>query len=154
MRIISALPGKRPGARFQSVRDIAFALEEFPHFRGSHYSPETTWNKAFCPPGVGRCGRGGSDGSWGPSRARWRTPPTVPLDSRRIVVTVFNNQTDDPGLDPLGRMTSDWITQGLSRIKGLDVAPSTSVLVAQPAGAKGGLGFQRHAAISWPMWPS
>ena len=60
---------------------------------------------------------------------------SVPLDSKRIVVAVFENQTGDSSLDPLGRMASDWITQGLSQIEGLEVVPSTSVLVAQPPGS-------------------
>lgn len=145
VRIIRRCLEKRPGARFQSVRDIAFALEEISLTSGEVTTPQK-------PPGTKRSvllawagvAVAGATVLGALFWARWRTPPTVPLDSRRIVVTVFNNQTDDPGLDPLGRMTSDWITQGLSRIKGLDVAPSTSVLVAQPAGAKG-LGFPESA---------
>ncbi len=67
----------------------------------------------------------------------WRSRPDGPAQgprARRIVVAVFENQTGDPALDPLGRMASDWITQGLSRIAGLEVVPSTSVLYAQPSG--------------------
>jgi tetratricopeptide (TPR) repeat protein len=60
--------------------------------------------------------------------------PVVPLEPKRIVVAVFENQTGDRLLDPLGRMASDWVTQGLSRIPELDVVPSTSVLFAQSAG--------------------
>jgi serine/threonine protein kinase/tetratricopeptide (TPR) repeat protein len=60
--------------------------------------------------------------------------PAIPLEPKRIVVAVFDNQTGDRSLDPLGRMASDWITQGLSRIPELDVVPSTSVLFAQPSG--------------------
>ena len=36
-------------------------------------------------------------------------------DSKRIIVSVFENQTGDKSLDPLGRVASDWITQGLSK---------------------------------------
>ena len=49
---------------------------------------------------------------------------------KRIAVAVFENQTGDASLDPLGRMASDWITQGLSRVEGIEVAPSTTVLFA------------------------
>ena len=61
--------------------------------------------------------------------------PSVSLDPKRVVVAVFENQTGDRSLDPLGRMASDWITQGLSRVEGFEVVPSTSVLVAQPLGS-------------------
>ena len=37
------------------------------------------------------------------------------LDPNRVVVAVFENQTGDPKLDPVGRMAADWITQGLSQ---------------------------------------
>jgi tetratricopeptide (TPR) repeat protein len=60
--------------------------------------------------------------------------PGAGLDPKRVVVAVFENQTSDSSLDALGRMASDWITQGLSRIEGFEVVPSTSVLVAQPPG--------------------
>ncbi len=57
--------------------------------------------------------------------------PAVALEPKRVVVAVFENRTGDGALDPLARMTSDWITQGLSRVEGLDAVPSTSVLMAQ-----------------------
>ena len=61
--------------------------------------------------------------------------PGTGLDPKRVVVAVFENQTGDRSLDPLGRMASDWITQGLSRVEGFEVVPSTSVLVARPPGS-------------------
>ncbi len=36
-------------------------------------------------------------------------------DSKRIIVSVFENQTGDKAYDPIGRIVSDWITQGLNR---------------------------------------
>jgi len=51
------------------------------------------------------------------------------LDPRRVVVAVFDNQTGAPDLDPLGRMTADWITQGLVESGLVDVVPSTIGLV-------------------------
>jgi hypothetical protein len=52
----------------------------------------------------------------------------------RVVVAVFENQTGEKSLDALGRMASDWITQGLSRtglvelvnIPPSDAAPGSS----------------------------
>ncbi|MGD9345823.1 MAG: protein kinase, partial [Candidatus Aminicenantes bacterium] len=45
------------------------------------------------------------------------------LDPNRVVVAVFENQTGDPKLDPIGRMAADWITQGLSQTGVVDIAP-------------------------------
>jgi len=37
------------------------------------------------------------------------------LDPQRVVVAPFRNATGDAALDPVGRLASDWITQGLVR---------------------------------------
>jgi class 3 adenylate cyclase/tetratricopeptide (TPR) repeat protein len=37
------------------------------------------------------------------------------LDPKRVVVAFFENRTGDSKLDPIGGMTADWITQGLSQ---------------------------------------
>lgn len=50
------------------------------------------------------------------------------LESRRLVVAVFENRTGDPGLDQLGRIAADWIGDGLSQIGTFAVAPSSTVL--------------------------
>jgi serine/threonine protein kinase len=52
---------------------------------------------------------------------------TSPDTSSRVAVMVFENLTGDPSLDPIGRMTSDWITQGLSQTGLVDIVPSTSI---------------------------
>ena len=52
------------------------------------------------------------------------------LTPKRVVVAVFENQTGDPSLDPLGRMASDWITLGLQRTGMVDVVPSPTLLQA------------------------
>jgi serine/threonine-protein kinase len=49
------------------------------------------------------------------------------LDPNLVVVAIFENQTGDASLDSLGRMASDWITQGLSRIDTIKVVPTMSV---------------------------
>jgi len=62
------------------------------------------------------------------------------LRPERVVVMPFDNQTGDPELDVVGQMAADWITQGLSRIDRLEVAPSVTVLqtVRAVATARGG----------------
>lgn len=60
---------------------------------------------------------------------RGRAPPMPAsrrLEPKRVVVSVFENQTGDPSLSPLGRIASDWITEGLSRLSQVEVVPSTT----------------------------
>jgi tetratricopeptide (TPR) repeat protein/predicted Ser/Thr protein kinase/TolB-like protein len=54
------------------------------------------------------------------------------LDPDLVAVAVFENQTGDASLDSLGRMASDWISQGLSQIGGLKVVPTMSVSQPSP----------------------
>lgn len=55
---------------------------------------------------------------------------TVPtkMNSRRVLVTVFQNQTGDPQLDPLGHMATDWIIHSLTRTDIVDVVPTIQTL--------------------------
>jgi tetratricopeptide (TPR) repeat protein/TolB-like protein len=62
--------------------------------------------------------------------------PKVALEPKRIVVAVFENQTGDKSLDPLGRMASDWISQGLSRVPQIEVVPTSAVIGAEQAVAR------------------
>jgi serine/threonine protein kinase len=59
------------------------------------------------------------------------------LDPDLVAVAAFENQTGDSSLDSLGRMASDWISQGLSQISGLKVVPTMSVPQLSPAGRPG-----------------
>jgi len=46
------------------------------------------------------------------------------LNNDLIAVAIFENQTGDESLDPVGRMTSDWITQGIASTGLVSVMPS------------------------------
>lgn len=46
------------------------------------------------------------------------------LGSNRVAVVVFENQTGDSSLDPVGRMAADWLIQGIARVDFVDVVPS------------------------------
>ncbi len=59
------------------------------------------------------------------------------LDPNLVAVAVFENQTGDSSLDPLGRMASDWISQGLSQISSLKVVSTISVLNLSAAAKPG-----------------
>lgn len=54
------------------------------------------------------------------------------VDPGRVVVAVFDNQTGDARLDPLGRMAADWVTQALHESGVVDVVPSTIGLAPRP----------------------
>ena len=146
---------KRPEERFQSARDLAFHLEAT---SGATIPP---------PPGAGPAkarakGSGARTGALalgalllvvaaGAVFLWWRGGPGGSSGTpgpRRVVVAVFENQTGDPSLDPLGRMTSDWLTEGMSRVEGLEVVPSTSVLYVQPAGGRGAAGPDPLGALA------
>ena len=136
-QIVSHCLEKHPEERFQSTRDLAFDLRAVTDTAGTHTNPlpalaakrrRLVWIVAVAAAVAVVVG------AFLLSRARTASPGSA-LESKRIVVAVFENQTGDRSLDPLGRMASDWITQGLSRMGGLEVVPSTSVLVAQPPGS-------------------
>jgi len=62
----------------------------------------------------------------------------TPGGVHRVLVTFLENRTDDESLDPIGPMTSDWITQGLAHAGGMNVVPTMTVLQAISAeGAAG-----------------
>ena len=47
-------------------------------------------------------------------------------DPKRAVVATFENMTGDPSLDIVGRIAADWVTQGVSKIPGLEVSPAAA----------------------------
>jgi serine/threonine-protein kinase len=56
--------------------------------------------------------------------------PKISVDPNRVVVAIFENQTGDALLDPLGRMASDWISQRISQTGDIEVVPTMAVLQA------------------------
>ena len=52
------------------------------------------------------------------------------LDPQRVVVAVFENETGEAALDPIGKMAADWITQGLQRTGSVDVIAYPTALQA------------------------
>ncbi len=51
-----------------------------------------------------------------------RTPKAAP-DPKRIFVAVFENRTGDATLEPLGRTLADHVSNGLTRLEGVQVLP-------------------------------
>jgi DNA-binding SARP family transcriptional activator/tetratricopeptide (TPR) repeat protein/TolB-like protein len=56
----------------------------------------------------------------------------VALDSRRVLVSAFENRTGEQSLDPLGYMASDWISQGIARSALARVVPFSTVVQETP----------------------
>jgi DNA-binding SARP family transcriptional activator/tetratricopeptide (TPR) repeat protein/TolB-like protein len=57
--------------------------------------------------------------------------------SERVFVAVFENQTGDPTLDPLGQMAADWIARGLLQTGSLEVVAPGARPDAQGEGERG-----------------
>jgi serine/threonine protein kinase/tetratricopeptide (TPR) repeat protein len=66
-------------------------------------------------------------------------PVTPSLNPNRIFVAAFENRTGDPTLDPIGRLVSDWITQGILHNELAEVITTTTMLqMIQNVGMVGG----------------
>ncbi len=66
-------------------------------------------------------------------------PVTPSLNPNRVFVAAFENRTGDPTLDPIGRLVSDWITQGILHNELAEVITTTTMLqMIQNAGLVGG----------------
>ncbi|MFO8030176.1 MAG: serine/threonine-protein kinase [Cyclonatronaceae bacterium] len=66
-------------------------------------------------------------------------PVTASLNPDRIFVAAFENRTGDPTLDPIGRLVSDWITQGIIHNELAEVITTTTMLqMIQNVGLVGG----------------
>jgi tRNA A-37 threonylcarbamoyl transferase component Bud32/TolB-like protein/tetratricopeptide (TPR) repeat protein len=60
------------------------------------------------------------------------------LATRRIAIAPFENLTGDPQFDMVGRMASDWLTQGVARAESVEVVSTmavTSAMADAPRGA-------------------
>ncbi len=53
--------------------------------------------------------------------AFWPRPRNATHERHRVLVTLFENRTGDPKLDPLSDMAVDWITRGLLQTRLVDV---------------------------------
>ena len=59
------------------------------------------------------------------------------IAERRIAVAPFENLTGDPQLDMVGRMASDWLTQGVARAESVEVVSSMAVTSAMADAPRG-----------------
>ena len=73
---------------------------------------------------IGTWGTGEAVGAPEAEKNADATPGPSPM---RAAVGIFANLTGDPSLDILGKIAADWITQGISKIPGLEVSPPAAV---------------------------
>jgi serine/threonine protein kinase/tetratricopeptide (TPR) repeat protein len=59
-----------------------------------------------------------------------RTSRRTPLNPKRVMVAPFENATRDTSLALVGRITSDYITEGISQLDSVEAVPSATVLAA------------------------
>ena len=55
--------------------------------------------------------------------------------ANRVIVLPYDNETGDPALEPVGRMTADWITEGLAQTGEVQFVPT--LMVAQELSSPG-----------------
>ena len=78
---------------------------------------------------------------------RWEKPGAPALNPNRVFVAAFENRTGDDTLDPIGRLMSDWITQGILHNELAEVIPTTTMLqMIQNVGLVGG-GLEDRAKL-------
>jgi tetratricopeptide (TPR) repeat protein len=127
---------KRAEDRFQSARDLVFDLKAIASSGGATAvgpaspparRPRSAWLAAGLAAALAAV-----TGGFFILRGRPGKPAPV-LEPKRVVVAVFENHTGDRELDPLGRMASDWIGQGLSQILSVEVVPTSVTIRAEQA---------------------
>jgi serine/threonine protein kinase/DNA-binding winged helix-turn-helix (wHTH) protein/tetratricopeptide (TPR) repeat protein len=136
-RIIRRCLEKKPTGRFSTARDLSFALEALAVAALPTSAPRATWHEVadwlrghWMPlaAGLGAAALLTAVVGWGIFGKRSLRAKTGPmLEPKRVVVAVFENQTKDPSLDPLGRMASELIAESLSRLECVETVSASLV---------------------------
>jgi len=145
-RIVHRCVEKQPDERFQSTPDLAFALRATLATASGTAAASSGAETAAAPASTPAVSVPASR----PSRRRfvmagviglliivvaiaaaqrwWSNPAASNLDgNKKFVVAVFRNQTGDTSLDALGFLISENVTNGLSRLSGVQVALNPDV---------------------------
>jgi serine/threonine protein kinase/tetratricopeptide (TPR) repeat protein/TolB-like protein len=137
-RAIAHCLEKRPEGRFQTARDLGFALRVVLEDSGQQQSSPAPPKR---PParrrwawvtGIGLGIGLVCAGAWWGLRDR-AARPGVKLEPKRVAVAVFENQTGDASLDSFGRIAADWINHGLAQIGEIEVVPTSATVDAGQA---------------------
>lgn len=74
-----------------------------------------------------------------------RSSGTADLDPKRVAVGIFENETGDSLLAPLGKMAADWVVRGLARTGVVHVLDAATLYVQPNVGSReGALDFARR----------
>jgi serine/threonine-protein kinase len=159
--LVMRLLAKRPEDRPPTAQDVARSLDASatPAADGTPGAPvrQRSFGRAAVSLGAGLALVGAVAAVWarrpaGLASAAATAPATAPtgapLVERRVAVAPFENQTGDSALAPFGRLTSDWVTQGLAEAGfGEVVDPETIRLAWQSAPSARGLGAATGARL-------
>ncbi len=135
-RIAAKALAKSPAERYQGVDDLIVDLR---HLQTALFTPgqppsgvhgqPRRHTKGFVTAAIGVCCIMIIGGVWWVwTKSPQTASPYTTLNPRRILVAVLENHTNNPSLDPIGRMAADWITQGLSQIETIEVVSSMMAL--------------------------
>jgi tetratricopeptide (TPR) repeat protein len=132
---------KRPDDRFSSAHDLAFALVAAGGDRDAGPAavldpPSTRTRHRFAVRTLVALGLVAA------GVAGWLVtvtprPTGLRLDSKKVVVAIFENHTGDRSLDALGKLACESIAEGLSRTGAVDVVPCSVVFSLAAENASG-----------------
>jgi tetratricopeptide (TPR) repeat protein len=131
--VVERCLAKDPEERYASTRDLARELrsvrEHLSDSRPAHAAGPRPWRWRRGTIGVGLALAAFGIGIWVVQSRRGEraepaamVKPVTPL--KRVAVGAFENRTGDVGLDPVGRMLVDGVTQGLGQIGLVEVVPA------------------------------
>ena len=157
-RLVARCLEKDPGRRVQDAGDLATQLRDEAEDRSRAPSSEA---RSAVPAsrrlreGVARWWRWGLAAAlvttivvaavWSLFRAR--TPAPVKLVAARVAVAPFENHTGDTGLDAVGLMVADGVSQALMQQLAVEVVPGPVVLEAWPKARPDSTGRERQDRV-------
>jgi len=132
--LVSRCLAKDSAKRFQSARDLAFALSALASGPGGSTNRGDRKDRRR-PTALGVASLlavvAGIGVFWTVSRDRGRA--TTNSNPRTVLVLPFQNETREPALDSLSTLAADWIGQGLARTEIVDVVPRGAERTAEEA---------------------
>jgi tetratricopeptide (TPR) repeat protein len=129
--IIARCLEKKPEQRFQSARDLAFALESLPSIASTATEPAPVPRRRAVPAWAftGFVALVVLAAAFLAFQSRILRPASsAQLNPRRVLVLPFENRTHDTRFDAVGAMAADWINQGLTQIGVMQVIPLATTL--------------------------
>jgi len=130
---------KDPEQRFQSARDVAYALTAVAAGSGAPMTRDAArrnrrrlWYAA-----IASVLALSTVVAFVWTRSRDRPSPKPAANPRRVLVVPFKNQTGEQSLDSLSTMAADWVGQGLAQTEVVEVVPPGSGLASEDTAGAG-----------------